>query len=91
MFRIGVSFSLILLLFHKRPGEKRFSVVSDERLSSLAILRRHTQAQNIDIGGIVISKNVPRKTQDMTFHDPPSLTRLPRSNFSSFFLPFPPL
>ena len=45
MFRIGVSFSLILLLFHKRPGEKRFSVVSDERLSSLAILRRHTQAQ----------------------------------------------
>ena len=44
MFRIGASFSLILLLFHKRPGEKRFSVVSDERLSSLAILRRHTQA-----------------------------------------------
>ena len=45
MFRIGVSCSLILLLFYKRPGEKRFSVVPDERLSSLAILRWHTQAQ----------------------------------------------
>ena len=51
MFRIGVSFSLILLLFHKRPGEKCFSVVSDERLSSLAILRRHTQAP--EVGAIV--------------------------------------